>query len=124
MYLSCCAVQLHGIYQRHTSWWRGDGPARNKLKKRTARSVKIGVAAVKPFMEDIVDQGCGPALWAATSPEVVEGNVNGRYVVPDKKVMEPSSQSRDEGLAKQLWVLSKEILREKLGGLPYDSVGV
>jgi WW domain-containing oxidoreductase len=85
---------------------------------------KIGVAAVKPFMKDPVDQGCRPALWAATSPEVVEGNVTGQYIVLDKKVTEPSSQAQDEELAKQLWVLSEEILRDKLGRLPYEPLGV
>ncbi len=85
---------------------------------------KIGVAVVKPFMKDPVDQGCRPALWAATSEEVVKDDVTGQYIVPDKKVTEPSSQAQDEELAKQLWVLSEEILREKLGRLPYESLGV
>jgi len=81
---------------------------------------KIGVAAVRPFMKDSVEQGCRPVLWVATSEEVVKDNVNGRYIVPDKKVMSPSSQTQDNELARQLWVLSEEIFREKLGRLPYE----
>lgn len=84
---------------------------------------KIGVVLASPLLKDPVDSGCRSALWAATSKEVVEGNVRGAYVVPDKKVTEPSGQARDEGLAERLWRLSEGLLREKLGGLPYEEVG-
>jgi WW domain-containing oxidoreductase len=45
--------------------------------------------------------------------------VNGQYIVPDKKVTEPSSQAKDAGLAERLWVLRESTLKEKLGKLPY-----
>lgn len=61
-------------------------------------------------------------MWTATSEEVVKDNVTGRYIVPDKKVTSPSSQAQDEQLAKQLWMSSDEILRKKLGSLPYESL--
>ena len=48
--------------------------------------------------------------------------MTGRYIVPDKKVTSPSSQAQDEQLAKQLWMSSDEILRKKLGSLPYESL--
>jgi WW domain-containing oxidoreductase len=41
---------------------------------------KIGVAAVKPFLKDPVDAGCRPALFAATSEDIVKDSVQGQYV--------------------------------------------
>lgn len=41
---------------------------------------KIGVAVVKPLLKDPVDQGCRPALFAATSPDIVRDQVQGKYV--------------------------------------------
>lgn len=41
---------------------------------------KIGVAAVKPFMKDPIEEGCRPALFAATSEDVVKDKVQGAYV--------------------------------------------
>lgn len=59
----------------------------------------IGVKMVRPFMKDPVKQGCRPALFAATSPEVVEGQgLDGKYIVPDRKVTDTSKNSKDEGL--------------------------
>jgi WW domain-containing oxidoreductase len=80
---------------------------------------KIGAVVVKPLMKDPVAQGCRPALWAATSPEVEEGNVDGQYIVPDKKVMEPSSQAKGAKLAERLWVFCESALKEKLRELSY-----
>jgi len=83
---------------------------------------KIGVAVVRPFMKDPVKQGCKPALYAATSSEIVEKQIQGAYIIPDKKVTEPSTQALDDGLAKRLWDLSETVIREKLGELPYATV--
>ena len=41
---------------------------------------KIGVAAVKPLMKDPVDEGCRPALFAATSRDVTNEQLQGVYV--------------------------------------------
>ena len=41
---------------------------------------KIGVAAVKPFMKDPVDEGCRPALFATTSEDVIKEKLQGVYV--------------------------------------------
>src|SRR2546423_1214302 len=72
---------------------------------------KIGVAVVKTLIKDPVAHGCKTALWAAASPEVEEGNVNGQYIVPDKKATEPSSQAKDPQLAERLWALCESILK-------------
>ena len=41
---------------------------------------KIGVKAVRPFLKDPTDEGCRPALFAATSEEVVKEGLQGQYV--------------------------------------------
>ena len=43
---------------------------------------KVGVKTVKPFMKDPVDEGCRPALFAATSEDVVKEGIQGQYVSP------------------------------------------
>lgn len=80
---------------------------------------KIGVAAVRPLMKDPVKQGCRPALFAATHPDIVKDQVQGGYIVPDRKVTEPSDQSKSPVLGYNLWKLTKQILEQKIGNLPY-----
>ena len=77
---------------------------------------KIGVKASRPFMKDPVRQGCRSALYATTSDEVISEDINGEYIVPDKKVTSPSSKALDVELGEKLWALSIWILREKVGG--------
>jgi len=83
---------------------------------------KIGTTISRPSMNDPVKQGCRPALYAATSEEVVEQGIHGVYIVPDKKFTEPSSQALDDALAENLWKLNKKVLREKVGDLPFESI--
>lgn len=78
------------------------------------------VAATRPFMSDPVKQGCRPALFAATSQDVVDQGIVGEYIIPDRKVSSPSSQAQDVQLGENLWKLSVQLLKEKLGHLPYD----
>ncbi|KAF2751080.1 NAD(P)-binding protein [Sporormia fimetaria CBS 119925] len=79
----------------------------------------VGVAMTRPFMKDPVKQGCRPALFAATSPDIAKEKITGKYIVPDRKVTEPSKQALDDQLAENLWSLTKEVLTSKLGDLPY-----
>ncbi len=41
---------------------------------------KLGVAAVRPFLKDPIDQGCRPALFATTSEDVAKEKIQGAYV--------------------------------------------
>ncbi|KAK3614805.1 hypothetical protein LTR56_027003 [Elasticomyces elasticus] len=83
---------------------------------------KIGVAATRPFMKDPTDEGCRPALFAATSEDVVKESLDGVYVIPDRKVTDVSSNAKDEGLQEQCLRLTETLLAEKLGKLPYQTV--
>jgi WW domain-containing oxidoreductase len=80
---------------------------------------KIGVAAVRPFLKDPVSQGCRSALFAATSPDIVKDQVQNMYIIPDRKVTEPSSQAQDEALSLNLWKLTKQVLESRISDLPY-----
>ncbi|KAH8702912.1 hypothetical protein GQ44DRAFT_743847 [Phaeosphaeriaceae sp. PMI808] len=80
---------------------------------------KIGVAAVRPFLKDPVSQGCRLALFAATSADIVKDQVQNSYIIPDRKVTEPSSQAKDAGLSLNLWKLIKQVLESKVGDLTY-----
>lgn len=75
---------------------------------------KIGVKVARPFMKDPVDDGCRSMLFAATSPAVVEENIDGQYIVPDRKVTDVSSQGMDEELGERLWKLSEGTFHERL----------
>ncbi|OAP64343.1 hypothetical protein AYL99_00315 [Fonsecaea erecta] len=74
----------------------------------------IGHKLVRPFMSDPVAQGCRSALYAATSQDIEEKGISGQYIVPDKKVTDPSSKATDEELGERLWKLSEKLLKEKL----------
>ncbi|KAL8966487.1 MAG: hypothetical protein Q9197_005950 [Variospora fuerteventurae] len=80
---------------------------------------KIGVTAIRPFLKDPNDKGCRPALFAATSEDIVKEQIQGQYIIPDRKVTDPSKQAKDVELGEQLWRLSEQILQDKLGDLPY-----
>lgn len=72
-------------------------------------------------MADPVKQGCRPALFAATSEDVVNEGIVGEYIIPDRKVSSVSSQAEDEKLGENLWKLGVELLRQKLGHLDYEA---
>ncbi|MCJ1264659.1 hypothetical protein MMC22_004533 [Lobaria immixta] len=85
-------------------------------------AAKVGVAAIRPFMKDPVDEGCRSALFAATSEDVVQEGIQGQYIVPDRKITDPSKQAQDLELGENLWRLSEQILSEKLGSTSYGHV--
>ena len=41
---------------------------------------KVGIKAMKPMMKEPVDEGCRPALFAATSEDIVKEGIQGQYV--------------------------------------------
>lgn len=81
---------------------------------------KLGVKSVRPFMKEPVDEGCRSALFAVASEDVVKEGIDGKYVVPDRKVSDVSKKASDEELQERCWRLTETVLREKLGGLRYD----
>ena len=52
---------------------------------------KVITRMVKSLMTDPVKHGCCSGLFAATGPEMVEGEgVHRQYIMPDKKISEVS----------------------------------
>ena len=84
-------------------------------------ATKIAVKLMSPFMADPIEEGCRPALFAATADAIVQDKVQGQYIVPDRKISEPSSQAQDDALGEQLWKTMVGILETKLGSLPYKT---
>ncbi|CAG8606903.1 5154_t:CDS:2 [Dentiscutata erythropus] len=60
------------------------------------------------------DDGALTQLYCATSPEIEEKNLRGKYFVPFGEVGEPITQAKDEELAKKLWDFSENFVKEKL----------
>jgi len=80
---------------------------------------KVGHTLIRPFMADPIKQGCKSALFAATSPDIAKETINAAYIIPDRKVTEPTDKAKDEKLAQNLWRLTKEVLESKIGNLDY-----
>ena len=58
---------------------------------------------VKPLMTHPVKHGCHSVLFAATGPEIVEGEgVHGQYVMSDKKISKVSKKGQDDVMAVRL----------------------
>ncbi|KAF9132463.1 hypothetical protein BGW39_000100 [Mortierella sp. 14UC] len=53
-------------------------------------------------------------LYLATSPEVEEKDIRGRYFVPIANEIEPTAESKDEELQEKLWTFSETLAREKV----------
>ncbi|OJD37380.1 nad-binding protein [Diplodia corticola] len=85
---------------------------------------KVGAAVVRPFMKDPIDGGCRSALFAATSEDVPREGMQGVYIVPDRKVEEPSDLARNEDLSEALWMLTERVLMDKVGPLDYGPVHI
>ncbi|KAG8939374.1 hypothetical protein FRC03_006341 [Tulasnella sp. 419] len=77
-----------------------------------------------PFMRT-PDQGSLSTLWAATSPEIVEKNLQGVYIQDPGRVGGETKQAQDPELADNLWNLNNALVVSKLGQdglLPWDEV--
>jgi WW domain-containing oxidoreductase len=78
---------------------------------------------LSPFMPDPITTGCRSALFAATpNKEILSRTAqSGQYIVPDKKIRQPSKMAQDLEMGLRLWRLSMHLLEEKIGKLPYST---
>ncbi|KAH9890518.1 NAD-binding protein [Cubamyces lactineus] len=68
-------------------------------------------------------QGCLSTVWAATSEDVERNGWSGKYFTGVGEVAEPSKLAQDPELGENLWKLSEQLVKEKLGPdglLPWD----
>ncbi|CAG8534876.1 4342_t:CDS:2 [Ambispora leptoticha] len=76
----------------------------------TAPIISISNALFAKSPED----GSLNQLYAATSPEIEEKNIRGKYFTPYAKISEPNKLAKNEELAKKLWTFTEELVAEKL----------
>ncbi|KAB5576350.1 hypothetical protein GE09DRAFT_621012 [Coniochaeta sp. 2T2.1] len=62
-----------------------------------------------------VKQGSYSALWALTADEIVEKNQNGFYFSDVGQEGKESAQASDPQLVQSLWILSENLIKEKVG---------
>lgn len=109
------AEGVKGIYVNATH----PGAVGTDQQKQAPDAYGAPVAALQtvlwPLMKDPIDEGCRPALFAATMPEIVEESITGKYIIPDKKVVDPSPKAQDEELGERVWKLCNEMLDKTLG---------
>ncbi|KAG0247466.1 hypothetical protein BG011_001428 [Mortierella polycephala] len=53
-------------------------------------------------------------LYCATSPEIEEKDIRGKYFVPVGHEMRPSPYALDEELQEKLWAFSEKLVLEKI----------
>ncbi|KAK3838223.1 MAG: hypothetical protein J3R72DRAFT_402518 [Linnemannia gamsii] len=53
-------------------------------------------------------------LYVATSPEIVNKDIRGRYFVPIANEIQPSAYALDEALQEKLWAFSEKLAKEKV----------
>ncbi|KAF9132464.1 hypothetical protein BGW39_000101 [Mortierella sp. 14UC] len=95
------------------------GYVQSNLANRTGETFgsfagKMGNLAPKLFGMK-AKEGALTQLYLATSPEVEEKDIRGRYYVPIAKEIQPSSYARDEELQEKLWTYSENLVEEKIG---------
>ena len=54
------------------------------------------------------------SLYCATSPEIEEKNLRGKYFIPYGVESSPSDYAKDEELAKKLWQFTDDLVNEKM----------
>ncbi|KAJ9149548.1 NAD(P)-binding protein [Coniochaeta hoffmannii] len=62
-----------------------------------------------------VEQGSYSALWALTAPELEERSQNGFYFSDVGQPGKESAQASDPQLVQALWILSENLIKEKVG---------
>ncbi|KAK3830136.1 MAG: hypothetical protein JOS17DRAFT_747081 [Linnemannia elongata] len=60
------------------------------------------------------ETGALTQLYLATSPEIENKDIRGRYFAPIANEYQPSSYARDDKLGEKLWTFSEQLAREKL----------
>ncbi|RHZ71731.1 hypothetical protein Glove_255g7 [Diversispora epigaea] len=60
------------------------------------------------------EKGAATSLYCATSPEIIEKNLRGKYFEPVGKLVIPKKSGTDENLALKLWKYSEELINKKL----------
>jgi NAD(P)-dependent dehydrogenase (short-subunit alcohol dehydrogenase family) len=74
----------------------------------------ILINTIRPFFKDAIEEGCLSALFAGTSPRIVEENIRGEYIYPPDEITNSSDQAKDKELGQKLTTLSDRLVKEIL----------
>ncbi|KAF9199779.1 hypothetical protein BGZ49_010063 [Haplosporangium sp. Z 27] len=70
--------------------------------------------ALTAVMAMTPEVGALTQLYAATSPEIEDKDLRGRYFVPIANEIQPSPYALDEELQEKLWAFSEKLVKEKV----------
>ncbi|KAG0248217.1 hypothetical protein BG011_000334 [Mortierella polycephala] len=70
--------------------------------------------AITAVMAMTPEVGALTQLYVATSPEIVNKDIRGRYFVPIANEIQPSAYAQDEALQEKLWAFSEKLVKEKV----------
>ncbi|KAK5814361.1 hypothetical protein F5H01DRAFT_380767 [Linnemannia elongata] len=86
---------------RHTGDEFGSvmGVVTEKVTRLVAMSPKVGALT---------------ELYVATSPEIENNDIRGRYFIPIANEIQPSALAKDEELQEKLWTFSENLMNEKV----------
>ncbi|KAF9342947.1 hypothetical protein BGX26_006526 [Mortierella sp. AD094] len=70
--------------------------------------------AITAVMAMTPEVGALTQLYVATSPEIVNEDIRGRYFVPIANEIQPSAYAQDEALQEKLWAFSEKLVKEKV----------
>ncbi|KAF8943831.1 hypothetical protein BGZ52_011150 [Haplosporangium bisporale] len=72
------------------------------------------LGAITAVMAMTPEVGALTQLYVATSPEIVNKDIRGRYFVPIANEIQPSAYALDEALQEELWAFSEKLIKEKV----------
>jgi retinol dehydrogenase 12 len=68
------------------------------------------------------EQGALTTIYAATSPDIVEKDLRGRFFVPFDIDTDPGDVVKDETLQEELWDFSEKEIKERFGSNAFDAI--
>ena len=77
-------------------------------------AVLMILGAMTTVMAMTPEVGALTQLYVATSPEIVNKDIRGRYFVPIANEIQPSAYAQDEALQEKLWAFSETLVKEKV----------
>ncbi|KAG0063175.1 hypothetical protein BGZ89_010090, partial [Linnemannia elongata] len=94
------------------------GIVKTNLGKSTKDSMGESLGKLMDVVSSVTamtpEKGALTQLYLATSPEVENKDIRGRYFIPTANEILPTVESRDEELQEKLWTFSENLAREKV----------
>ncbi|OAQ32837.1 NAD(P)-binding protein [Linnemannia elongata AG-77] len=94
------------------------GIVKTNLSKSTKDSMGESLGKLIDVVSSVTamtpEKGALTQLYLATSPEVENKDIRGRYFIPTANEIQPTAESRDEELQERLWTFSENLAREKV----------